>query len=140
MITLLLLAAVSQLDVFRLQHNRDPQQANLILETALSAKKRIRSTFGIDVPPTTIILCDNATQFTRITGQASPTVGVAYPSRRLVVLNAHADPLSAPLKSLMRHELFHIALHHFSTRTKAAVPLWLNEGLAQLTEGRELEP
>ena len=136
MFLLLFFAAVSRLDGFLLEHNRSQAQADAVLRCAVSAKQHIKRLFGIDVPPTKILLCDNAMQFRHLTGKADNTVGLAYPARSFVVLNASADPLSAPLKSLLRHELFHIAVHHFCRHHRTAIPLWLNEGLAQLCEGR----
>jgi len=136
MFLLLFLAAVSRLDGFILEHNRSQAQADAVLRCAVSAKQHIKRLFGIDVPPTKILLCDNAMQFRHLTGKADNTVGLAYPARSFVVLNASANPLSAPLKSLLRHELFHIAVHHFCRHHRTAIPLWLNEGLAQLCEGR----
>ena len=140
MLPLLLLAAVSRLDGFILEHNRSQTQATAVLRCAVSAKRHIKRLFGIDVPPTRILLCDNTMQFRRLTGRTDNTVGLAYPARRFVVINASADPLSAPLRSLLRHELFHIAVYHFCRRHRTAIPLWLNEGLAQLCEGRRLTP
>ena len=138
MLLLLFFAAVSRLDGFILEHNRSQAQAEAVLRCAVSAKRHIKRLFGIDVPPTKILLCDNAMQFRHLTGRADNTVGLAYPAQSFVIINAFADPLSAPLKSLLHHELFHIAVHHFCRHHRTAIPLWLNEGLAQLCEGRVL--
>lgn len=139
-IILFIFADVSHLNGFTLHHNRTSLQARLILQIAVSAKNRIEALYGLKTPSTEIFLCDNATQFKRMTGRGGNTVGLAYPARRLIVLNARADPLSAPLKSLMQHELFHIAVFEFCKVHRTTIPLWLNEGLAQLTEGKDVPP
>ena len=101
-------------------------------------------------PPGTITVevaanSENLTQRVHaITGESLPNwvLGVAIPSRDLVLVRADLPGLEDHrFQGLLTHELAHIVLHQrLSHEGATPAPRWLDEGLAQVAEGRIYAP
>lgn len=68
-------------------------------------------------------------------GFRAPTwsIGIAYPSRRLIVLRGDATNGPEEILRTLRHELAHIFLHNFSDKK---IPKWFSEGFSMYFEER----
>lgn len=87
--------------------------------------------------PIRIVLAPNDRIFRAATGGRAPEwgAGVAAPDEGLIVLRAYGGTGGAysELRSILRHELAHIALYRFLP--DARVPRWFNEGYAMWAAG-----
>jgi hypothetical protein len=84
-----------------------------------------------------IYLAPDQTRFAELAGGEPPewSAGVALPAARVVVLPGFISERAAPhrLGTILRHELAHIALHHYLS--PRSVPRWFDEGYAQWAAG-----
>ncbi|MGQ0561760.1 MAG: peptidase MA family metallohydrolase [Gemmatimonadota bacterium] len=87
--------------------------------------------------PIRIVLARNDAHFREATGNRAPEwgVGVAAPEEGLIVLRAYATRGGAydQLRSVLRHELAHIALHRYMRA--ARIPRWFDEGYSMWAAG-----
>lgn len=87
--------------------------------------------------PVHIILPANDAEFDSITGHRIPEwgAGVADPEGGLIILPGYAGgrAQNSDRRSVLRHELAHIALHRYLA--PAAIPRWFNEGYATWVAG-----
>ncbi len=140
LILLLTLSGYEKFDSrpFHLLHRRDATFATRFVRQAHAAAAEIETRFGLRMPEVTIVVVETTSNFRRLTGREH-AVGVADWARRTVMIDAErADPFSSPVRAVLRHELFHVALAGALSARGLRVPLWLNEGCAQISEGRVL--
>ncbi len=113
------------------------------------ARARVRRATGALPPPEiTIALVEDAGALSATAqargGSPLPTwvAGVALPAHRLIIIRLDLRS-SAPVRveGLLAHELSHVVAHHVVSGPDATpIPRWLDEGLAQLAEGRVFSP
>jgi len=111
---------------------------------AALAESEMKQRLGLALPRrVTIDLFDDAKKF-RAAAAGSLTdiaVGFAQPARgrAAVLLSAMRSASDTNLRSVLRHELCHVALGHATRRSPDDVPKWFNEGLASWFGGRLYE-
>ncbi|MCX7703749.1 MAG: hypothetical protein N2234_06595 [Planctomycetota bacterium] len=128
---------------FRIYHDTGEKLTSIILSAAEDALLSLRENAGLEVPcDVTIVVLSNRKSYERFVkekGGERFTVGVTFTERSLIVVDASAGhAITSPASSVVRHELFHIALSQFVSRNGVKVPLWFNEGVAQLFEQRAI--
>lgn len=129
---------------FLLYYDTSRKFAERLLTSATEAEHDIEETTGLTIPENiTIAVLSNKRiyqKFVKRRGGEVFSVGVAFTERSLIVVDASTEhAVFQPASAVLRHELFHIALAD-SIRKKRLkrVPLWFNEGVAQLFERRRL--
>ena len=99
-----------------------------------AVKAELENTFKwrLDFRPTVILIKDSKT-FQKIV-ESSLIVAVAVPQKNLIVINnskMNVHPFT--LEITLKHELCHLMLHHHIS--EGNLPKWLNEGIAQWSNG-----
>jgi hypothetical protein len=108
--------------------------AREIINMYPSVKGSLEKTFGwkLTVRPTVLIMRGKET-FQTI-ANSKLVVAVAIPHKNLIVIdNSKANTHPFSLETTLKHELCHLMLHHYISRT--SLPKWLNEGVAQWVSG-----
>ena len=128
---------------FLLFYDTSRRLAEHLLFSALNAKKNIEDSTGLTLSrKVTIIVSNNKKRYQSLVtreGGERFSVGVAFTQRSLVLIDASSEhAVFQPASAILRHELFHIALAEFLKKERLSVPLWFNEGVAQLFEQRHL--
>lgn len=118
--------------------------AEHLLLSALKAKKDIEDRTSLSISRNvSIVVSNNKKRYrslvARRRGGEKFGVGVAFTGRSLILIDASSEhAVFQPASAILRHELFHIALAEFIQKERVTVPLWFNEGVAQLFEQRYL--
>lgn len=118
-------------------------------EAYREARARVRRATGA-LPPqeVTIELVEDADALSAAAqargGSPLPdwVAGVALPAHRLIIIRLDLrSPSPVRVEGLLAHELCHVVAHHVVSGPDATpIPRWLDEGLAQLAEGRVFSP
>ena len=152
-IAFLLLSAIDENDIrgmqkierspFLLFYDTSRTLAEHLLSSALGAKKNIEDSTGLRISKrVTLFVSNNKKRYRRLVAREGGerfSVGVAFTKRSLVLIDASSEhAVFQPASAILRHELFHIALAEFLKKERLSVPLWFNEGVAQLFEQRHL--
>ncbi len=98
----------------------------------------MRDRYGVELRrPTRLMLYADADRMrAALGGGTSPWVGgAAIAEFNVIVLHAEPEPrFRSGLAALIAHELTHIVIEHATENPYGAVPAWLHEGLATVTE------
>jgi len=114
----------------------DELAARRVLEIASEAAPRLHRDMGVEPAPIRLQIAPDETAFRDMTSGSVPEwgVGVAYPSRALIVLRSPRIveyPLA--LGQIVVHELAHVAAHRGLRGVRA--PRWFHEGVAMMSAG-----
>ncbi len=107
----------------------DAPRARFVLDLLADAYVRVGNDLGLYPDGTLIVFAYGGTDFRRITG-TSPWIQGLYDGKVRLSIDEPVD--EAELGRLLAHEYSHALLHRLAPGT----PAWLEEGLAQLEEGR----
>lgn len=111
--------------------------ARQVLDIFEPLRDHVRQALNIKRRPADIrVTILDGCHFQRLTGNRS-ILGFAYPPKNIIVIDykAHNADIMA-LRATIKHELSHLMLHAFSTRS---MPKWLDEGIAQWVSGGHSE-
>jgi len=106
------------------------QTAHQILSAYPSIKRALESMFQWPVNfRSTLVLINNQKKFQQLAGHEL-VVAYALPKKNVVVIDYSKMNMSPfTLKTIVKHELCHLLLHHHITKDN--LPRWLDEGVCQ---------
>jgi len=115
--------------------------AQMVVQIYHKARESFRLDLGLAPDePVLVRMFASEAEFKAFTGGRSKpeTLGLAYPSRNLIVVNCSRFDRSGynNLRITVRHELCHLVVGAIERSGGQKVPYWFNEGLAVYTSGR----
>jgi len=121
--------------VLRYRPGVDADARRAVLAALETARRRVVPPLGDAGPePVSVVLYERG-QFSDVTGSHAWVNGL-FDGRIRLPLGASRPP-RAELERLLTHEYAHAVIHH---RARGRAPRWLQEGLAQVLEGRGADP
>jgi tetratricopeptide (TPR) repeat protein len=121
--------------VLRYRPGGDPGARRVLLVALDAARRRVVAQLGDAGPePVTVVLYERR-QFSAVTRTHDWVTGLFDGRIRLPL--GPTLPARAELDRLLVHEYAHAVIHH---RARGRAPRWLQEGLAQVLEGRTADP
>ncbi|MGH2533897.1 MAG: peptidase MA family metallohydrolase [Thermomicrobiales bacterium] len=117
-------------------YNGNDAFSDLILESAQGTIDRLRTEFGVDeVPPVRIWAYRSAEDFrgTQLSNSESWIAGTAYPQYR-VILAVLPEGDRYEVERIVPHEISHQVLYEATRNPFNTTPIWLDEGLAVLSQ------
>jgi hypothetical protein len=111
-----------------------------LLDSAVSASRRLASEFSVDRKPATIYIYGSQQDLLRGIGESAQewTGGRAYPDFNTVLIGVASSDLRWGQRAVA-HEFAHLIVSRATSNPFSDVPRWLDEGLAMWAEG-DLEP